>query len=102
MRQFCVPWLRQVEQRKRRQTLHPASHAELYYCNKHAYIQWCILYCSLITTWYEVLQVPGDGLKAHARAPYPYTTQSCEYFHPVPLFFVIPRMLGGGEALLLP
>ena len=28
-------------------------------------------------------------LKSHNGAPYPYTTQSCDNFRPVPLFFVI-------------
>ena len=41
-----------------------------------------------------------DRLKPHIGAPYRYTAQTCEYYRPVPLLFVIRRLfLCEGSAL---
>ena len=49
-----APWLRQVEQRNRKQTLSPAPYADRY------------------------IKILVNRLKVHSRVMYPYVTQSCE------------------------
>ena len=69
-----VPCLCQAEQKKRnrRYILHPTQSFTLSKCR----------------------------LKAHNRAPRPYTTQSCENFRPAPLFFVNRRLFVRGGSTL--